>query len=185
MSKYGCLFELNCCFYTQFGFTIGPLVICFALNLSLFIIRINCQNAYLSLFGKDTFLRLNGFLIFLNFFQMFLIILIILFFVLLFFVSNERLCKICNLCCDCCCIFIFFFVFICAKKESKKKEKHSSKDKSECINIKNDKKPPNLSDNNKYLPTETESLKFNNNLYTIKSNYDEDKDEKEKKRNIF
>ena len=133
LNKYGCLFELNCCFCIQFWFTIGPLVISFILNFALFIIRIKCQNSYISLFGKDIFLRLNGFLIFLNFFQMFLIILIILLLVLIFFVSTERLCEIFNLSRSEICIniscecsrFKNFFSSICEKKENKKKEKIS------------------------------------------------------------
>ena len=88
LCKYAIIFELNSCFYTQFILTIGPLVISFVLNISLLIIRLECHNNYIKLFGKDSFIKINLFLIFLNIFQMFMIILIILFIIFLFLLKQ-------------------------------------------------------------------------------------------------
>ena len=126
LMKYGCEFQLNCCFFFQFFITLGPLLISFILNLVLLIIRIKCQNIYLTLFGIDLFIKLNRFLIFLNIFQMFLIIVIILLFTLIFFIKIERLNEIC-FCSSCDCSQIkYFFGSICEKKNQSRHNSNSS-----------------------------------------------------------
>ena len=107
------------------------MIISFVLNLSLLIIRIECHNNYIKLFRKDSFTRLNLYLIILNIFQMFMIILIILFIILLFFVSNEKWIKCSDsFCCckNCNCVgFKAFFASICEKVE----KSNDSNDQSE------------------------------------------------------
>ena len=71
VSKYS-LIAAGSFLFLEFFCSTFPLVIYFSIDIALIAIRISCNNAYKLLIGIDSFYKLNLFLIWLNFIQLFL-----------------------------------------------------------------------------------------------------------------